>query len=206
VKRIALGGNGVDARWFSKLEEDKRYEGSFMGRVERGKGVDTLLLAWRGVVAKIPHARVVIIGSMDPADEREFRGMIRQSALEENVVFAGYVSDSEAESLMRSSRIFIFPSRREGFGLAVAEAMAAGVPCIVSDIPALVENFASAAVVVPVEDHYTLANEILALLDDEAKSQSIARTGRELASKMDWDQICVREAKLIRETLSKKNR
>jgi len=194
---VVVTGNGVEDGWFQDKEGSKKFEAVFMGRIERRKGVDSLLEAWRLVNLKLPDARLVLIGSMEKAEGRHINRLVSELRLAKNVTFAGYVSDSEAERLVQSSQVFILPSRKEGFGLVVAEAMASGVPCIISDIPALLENFQGASQVVSADDSDALAQAILTLLGDAKLRERLAREGRALAKEFTWDKVSAREAAVI---------
>jgi glycosyltransferase involved in cell wall biosynthesis len=122
--------------------------------------------------------------------------------LVQSVVIRGFLQDDEElRLLVSSSRVFVLPSQREGFGLAVAEAMASGVPCVLSDIPAFAENFGEAALMVPVEDSEALANAIISILQDPATAARLGENGRSLVRTMTWDVVAAREADIVRSLL-----
>jgi glycosyltransferase involved in cell wall biosynthesis len=194
ARKVAVAGNGVGKIWFNGPQVPKTYVGAFLGRVDLEKGIDTLLYAWRDVLLKEKGAQLVVVGSVN---EGVTRPLVSQLDLKERVSFAGYVSETEAVRLLAASRIFIFPSRQEGFGLAVGQAMALGLPCVVSDIPALVENYQHTALVTPVGNHAALAEAILGLLNNPNQVRKMSEKGREAAAKMKWDSVCSREAEII---------
>jgi glycosyltransferase involved in cell wall biosynthesis len=194
ARRCQLTGNGVDSEWFSTGESQKQYTASFAGRIEKLKGIDTLLYAWKRVVAKYPEAKLVLVG---PIKETKWNGLVSDLGISGNVILHGFVTDSEERRILASSKLFVFPSRHEGFGLAVAEAMAIGVPCVISDHPALVENFSSAAVIFPNNQEQLLASAILDLLDQPSKMQAMIEAGRKLVSSMRWENVCTLEASAI---------
>ena len=112
-------------------------------------------------------------------------------------------STTESIELLSSSSIFLLPSRREGFGLAALEAMAHGVPCILTDLPALKEKFGEAAIFVPTNDAESLANGILNLLDDQERQQRMAADGVKLARSLSWDVVAAKEALVIYQAISR---
>ena len=201
IKRISIIGNGVDQKFLEDLECPKIYDSIFVGRIEKTKGIETLLRAWRKVVSTISSAKLVLVGSTESKEFSRFVEIVSDLKLEQNVLFTGHVHDLELRKLLSASRTFVFPSEREGFGVVVAEAMAAGLPCIISDVPALVENFGSTAAVVPVGDSVALAEEILALLQNKAEYEAIAASGKRLASTMTWGQVSEKEARVILRTV-----
>lgn len=126
--------------------------------------------------------------------------MIDRLALGENITIKGVVSDSELKSLVSSSRLFVLPSLGEGFGLAAAEAMAAGVPCVLSDIPAFRENFGAAALLVPPTNTDALADRMIRLIENPEEARELGRAGRRLAIDMRWENVAALESKIIEES------
>ena len=131
--------------------------------------------------------------------------MINALGMQGRVVLTGHVSETELGSTLRQSKIFVLPSEREGFGLAVAEAMAIGLPCVISDIPAFRENFQGIAVFVPPNDSEELAQAILKLLDDENWRQELGKIGRKHVSKFSWELVASREYELLRQIVTHEN-
>jgi glycosyltransferase involved in cell wall biosynthesis len=111
---------------------------TFSGRLARGKGAVTLARAWKELAPMHPDALLVIVGSGpgpdSPLDEEQaLRGFLRAERLEQRVLFLGARHD--VERYLAASDVFVFPSEApEGFGNAVTEAMACGVPVVVSNI------------------------------------------------------------------------
>jgi glycosyltransferase involved in cell wall biosynthesis len=111
----------------------------FVGRVDEGKGIAELLNAWEKVVAHCPLAYLHIVG-----DGTLRKGMIAEASrrgLGTHLGFGGFLDDAEVAKLRSQSRFFITLSRTEGFGMALAEALAAGLPVIAWDTPPLREIF-----------------------------------------------------------------
>ena len=96
-----------------------------MASVERLKGHDPVLDAWPEVRNVIPDARLLIVGAGNDLARLKRRVLHEQIA---GVEFLGRLSDPERDRLYERSRLFFFPSKQEGFGLAGVEAAAAGVP------------------------------------------------------------------------------
>jgi D-inositol-3-phosphate glycosyltransferase len=112
---------------------------TFSGRLALRKGVLTLARAWKELAPMHPEALLVIVGSGpgpdSPLDEEQaLRQFLRAERLEQQVVLLGARTD--VERYLAASDVFVFPSlpEVEGFGNALAEAMACGVPVIASDI------------------------------------------------------------------------
>ena len=109
-----------------------------IGRVADRKGIDRLLAAL--VVlhhrAAAPPWSVVIAGTEDTGERARLNAIIRREGLGELVHFHGEYSEEEHVTLLEEAALAVFPSRAEGFGLSLLEAMAAGVPLLASAIPA----------------------------------------------------------------------
>ncbi|HEY7048987.1 MAG TPA: glycosyltransferase family 1 protein [Jatrophihabitantaceae bacterium] len=110
----------------------------------------------------------------------------------------GRIPDDELGVVLRRAAALVMPSRAEGFGLPVAEAMAVGTPVIASDIPALAEVAGDAAVLVPPGDPVALAGAIDELLGDETSLRKLADAGRARALDYDWDAVARRAWALYR--------
>ena len=201
AKRSTLTGNGISSSWFTSPSLEKKYDAVYVGRIEKMKGVDTLLLAWRIVCGQSRRNRLVLVGSTGQNKAEPWKKAIDALGITEQVTLAGFVPDRELKEILASSRIFVFPSKREGFGLVVGEAMAVGLPCIISDHPALVRNFGSAAKVVPHDRPDLLAGAILELLGADSKFPDMIKAGRQLVSKMRWEDVSEAESRAILEAV-----
>ena len=98
----------------------------------------------------------------------------------------GRVADEDLASALTGAVALVAPSRAEGFGLPVVEAMAAGVPVVCSDAPALVEVTAGAALTTPVGDPVALAEALGAVARDEAVRERLAADGVRRAGALTW--------------------
>jgi len=117
----------------------------------------------------------------------------------DRIRLVGRLTDRELAVVLRRASALVAPSRAEGFGMPVAEAMAVGTPVICSDAPALVEVAADAAMVVRREDPGALAEAIDALMRDEPLRARLARAGLVRAARYDWDEVARRAWRLYYE-------
>ena len=131
------------ARWKDRLG---RYVLA-VGGIEPRKGSLDLLEAHALLRAARPDVRLVIAGGETLFDYRDYRERWERRAAELGTepVVLGPVPDGELPPLVAAADVFAFPSVREGFGLAAMEALAAGVPLVVRDLPVLREVFGAAA-------------------------------------------------------------
>ena len=115
------------------------------------------------------------------------------------VLTLGKVSDADLGVVLRAAAALVAPSRAEGFGLPVAEAMAVGTPVVCSDAPALVEVTGGAALVTPVGDAGALAAAIDTIWTDEALRTRLSAAGLAQAGAYQWDAVADRAWRLYRD-------
>ena len=108
---------------------------AFVGRLDRQKGIDTLLAAVSHLGARGEQAHLVVAG--DGAKRNLVENFIRYGEGGSGTKWLGFVED--IPSLLSAADVLVMPSRREGFGLAAGEAMAAALPVIATDVAGLRE-------------------------------------------------------------------
>jgi glycosyltransferase involved in cell wall biosynthesis len=135
TERIIHIPNGVETEQIERKVDyrlDHEIRVTFVGRLHPQKGVDVLLSALRQVQTGSPQFswQLRLIGTGE--HQSEFEAMVHQLAIDGSVEFLGQVDDPLR--LLPQGDIFVLPSRSEGMSNALLEAMASGLPCIVTDI------------------------------------------------------------------------
>jgi len=205
--KVYICGNGVDIIKFKPLNLPKIYDAAFLGRIDfNQKGIDILLKAWALVSSKDPSAKLIIIGGGTEEDYYRLKLMINKLGLADNVIVTKFVSDTNLLKLLNESKVFVFPSRFEGFGLAPLEAMACGLPCILSNIPVFKELYGSIAIFVEPNDYKALANQIIEILREEKVRENISTRSRKYAEKFQWDNVAKCETMIFKFFLSTKSK
>lgn len=124
--------NGSDVVMADRVpSQPKQFDVAWMGRVHPQKGIDDLLATLAWLKQQVPDFRAVIIGK----SQDKLEPVIGRMGLSESVTFSGLVSEEEKFRLLKSSRVFIMPSRYESWGIVVGEALASGVPVVAYDLP-----------------------------------------------------------------------
>jgi glycosyltransferase involved in cell wall biosynthesis len=159
------------------------------------------------LIATLPHlrrryrgVRVVLTGT--PGESRWSRrsaGLARQLGVGEHVCFAGDVPNTRVAELIRDSRLLVFPTWCESFGLPLAEALAMGAPAVAADIPACREVGGDAAWYYAPGDVDSLAKAIDDLLSFPEATAAMARSAYERGKLFDWRANAV----AVRQTLEK---
>lgn len=190
----------------------------FSGGIIKRKGVDLLLSAWQFVTQRHPEAKLVLVGEKirkstatsslavqaEDAFHKELQALIEKGQIVESIVFVGQVSNPE--DYCGACDIFVFPSRLEGMGGVVPEAMASGLPCIITPFIGFPEReFGTEGI------HYlraelcpsSIADSICRLLEDSALSKSLGDSARQWAlDEFDLQVITKRMAHLYQSLIS----
>lgn len=163
----------------------------YVGDAERRKGFDTLLHAMARVSAIRPDVSLVVTSAVAGWDVPE---VVR-------VVALGHVDDDTLAALYRSCAVLAFPSRYEGFGLPVLEAMSYGAPVITSDAAALPEVGGTAVCYVPAGADSALADAIVRVLSDAGYAEELRARGLRRATMFSWEETAKRTLEVITGTL-----
>jgi glycosyltransferase involved in cell wall biosynthesis len=148
----------------------------FVGRLAPEKGLDTLVDAWPGVLARHPKARLTLLG--EGPERARLEGQVERLGLNGAVELPGATADPGA--LLREADLFVLPSREEGMSIALLEAMALGVPLVASAIPGnqhLVQDQALGRLAPP-GDPDALGRAILEQWADLDRAASMGRAAR----------------------------
>ncbi len=166
------------------------------------KGIDTLLEAVALLAKRRPAIELRIAGRGSSASR--ISAMISDLGIEKNVKLLGAVSDTERNELLATAAIQLMPSRFEGFGLAAAEAMAAGVPLIATSVGSLPEvvDAPRGGVLIPPENPAALADAAGKMLDDPYGRSTLSITARESARRFSWSAVADAHLQFIRHVAS----
>src|SRR3954452_6758354 len=149
-----------------------------IGDLRVKKAWDVLVGAWRE--SGLEH-RLVIAGA-DSGEGARLRALAGPQAA--RLELPGYLDDARLDALLRGAAVLAHPSRYEGFGMVVLEAMARGVPVVCADVTALPETAGGAAVLVPPGDADALAGALRHAL---ANRETWAARGRARAAEFSWE-------------------
>ncbi|MFA4720638.1 glycosyltransferase family 4 protein [Pyrococcus kukulkanii] len=189
---IKIIPNGID---FNKIQKIKPAELEsdiiFVGRLIREKNVELLLRVVKIIKGEIPDIKAVIIG--DGPERKHLEHLTHKLRIQKNVTFLGFLEcHDDVIAHIKASKVFAFPSLREGFGIVVLEANASGLPVVIVDH----EMNASRDLIVEGRNGFVskyedrdFAEKILLALEKRRKIKNVAIN---IASRYDWEEI-VRE-------------
>jgi len=174
----------------------KKYDLCFMGRFHEQKGLFELVDILKKVKKQRPGISLALLGGGVERIEKRFFKMIKENDLEENIKYFGYVSGNEKFDILRSCRVFLFPSYYESYPQTVLEAMTCGLPVLGYDIPPH-RVFKKGMVRIPVLNNVEMTSEILELLNNQNHYITNKKDALEFSSVYSWDKTGEEVYKLI---------
>jgi glycosyltransferase involved in cell wall biosynthesis len=185
------------------LHRDHRVSIGIVARLSPEKGHEDLLHALPRILAAYPRARLLIVGA--GPSETFLRHLAGRLTLSEHIEFRGHRDDVADQ--MRRMDIFVHPSRSEGMGIAIVEAMVLGLPVVATDhggIPEVVSS-GRTGILVPPRDPARLAEAVLHLLDNPAEARLMGKRARQCALARFHPRVFTRlHEELYRELLRRK--
>jgi glycosyltransferase-like protein len=175
-----------------------------VGGIEPRKGSDTLMAAVADLRRSGRRPVLAVVGGHSFQDYREYRDRVLSSLpglglrLDADVMLLGTVPDAELPGWYAAADVLAFPSTKEGWGLAVLEAMSAGLPVVASDLPVFREYLRPGrdALMVPVDDADALAAALAEVLDDPSLADRLRSAGRAVCERFTWARSAAEHRKI----------
>ena len=201
VYKIPIGIN-IDG---NDYDQPIKYDLVYLGRLSSIKHVEDLILAVRNIKLKFVDISCVIAGV---GDQSEYLINLSTKLGVDNIRFIGYVKEDDKYSLLRSCKIFVMPSEREGFSIATLEAMYCGAVPVIAK-PEYEEIFGTSDFVVnnetglyyKVGDVNELSIKILFLLNNKEIYNKLRENAIEMGKRFDWKQIVKLYENVLNSTL-----
>jgi len=214
--RIALIYNGVDPARFGGRYSDAEI-GSIressgigpgpvigtIGRLSPVKGQKFLVEAMAAIISKCRDARMIIVG--DGPEREALESRAKSLGIDRSIHFISSVLDTDR--ILAVMDVFVFPSVKEGLGIALLEALAAGKACVASDVGGIGDILRrdSCGVLVRPGDPRSIADAVIGLLDDPAARSRMGERGRKVVSeRFSLDVMAGRVAELYRDVIRDK--
>jgi glycosyltransferase involved in cell wall biosynthesis len=208
--RIDVVSNAVDREFFSI---ERRHQGGrptllSVGALEAKKNVRALLAGFARLLERepaLPH-ELVLVGGQGGARFDLDTSLGALGPARERVRILGHVPESQLHELYATSAGFAYLSEYEGFGLPPLEAMAAGVPTLVSNLSCLPEVTGDGALAVNPHDPNAVAVALSRLLKDEELRRTLVKRGRKVAAWYSWEKSATALARVYERLITKPER
>lgn len=165
---------GVNLEQIPKGVEPKTRNIVFCSRLHPQKGIEGLLEIWAMVVARLPNARLSVIGNGEPRYEDRLRRKAVRLRIEGNVEWIGYLNNEAKYAVYQSAKALAHSTVYDNNGMVAAEALCSGLPVVMYDLPALRKVYADGCVKVPYGDQRAYADALVRLMSDEEWRKSVA--------------------------------
>jgi glycosyltransferase involved in cell wall biosynthesis len=211
LRQIGINGNvsintvGFEAPVLEVSRPIPTHGAVFIGRLEPAKGIRDALDAWTIVREALPSVDLQLAGFGTPRNVELFEQERDERQLAGAVRWLGVINEESKWSLYRSSRLCLFLSHIEGWGIVPIEALCAGLPVIVYDLPCYEESLKGLEGVykVALGDVEQAANRVVEIMSmRDAAYMTFSRRIQERFSYRDWSEVSLRELALITGTVN----
>lgn len=171
----------------------------YVGRLKRYKGLDTVIRAFARVCAVVPGAQLAVVGKGD--DRARLEKLVEALGLTGNIHFTGFVSEAVKIDWLHRARAVVYPSPREGWGIATIEAAACGTPVLASDADGLRDAVrdGTTGFLVPHTDIDAWARRMTEILTDASVHERMRVAARQWAQQFDWDTEATKMRHIVEE-------
>lgn len=201
---VSAEGAAQHAAWCTERGLSERFL-LYLGTLEPRKNLPLLLRAyarWRVSTSSDNNDIKLVIAGGKGWFYAEIFTLTQELGLADSVLFPGFIPGAELSQWYRAALAFVYPSRFEGFGLPVLEAMASGTPVITSQAPSLLEVASDAALTVPTESPDALADALELVVSQPALRAELSRRGIARAARFSWRTAALQSAELYDEAFS----
>ena len=160
----------------------------FVGTIEPRKNVDTLIEAWDGMSASFRRMNDLVIAGMPGwRAEQTMRRLLQAEHDDTGIRYLNYVPEADLPALTAGAKAFVYPSLYEGFGIPVAQAMAAGSPVITSNVSSLPEVAGDAALLIDPRSVSELRSAMTAIDESADFRTRLAAAAKSRAQCFKWE-------------------
>ncbi|HEY9814196.1 MAG TPA: glycosyltransferase, partial [Candidatus Obscuribacterales bacterium] len=151
----------------------------YLGRIDPKKGLDQLITAFAALYRDRPQTHLILAGPDALGYRDALQRQARTLGCGTAITFTGMLAGDRKWSALRAADLFVYPSYSEGFSLAILEAMAAGLPCVITTGCNFPEAAIAQAVVTVEPEQPALTSALHHLLNDRAAAQALGDRARE---------------------------
>ena len=186
-KKVNVVYNGVDYEHFdakkyereemrNKLKVSKNFVYTFYGRPGISKGIEHLLRAVPEISKRIPDSKLMLMMSKSPENRyRYIMKLLKEIEIEEKILFLEPVKHEELPKYLAASDCIVVPSLSEGFGYAVAESCALGIPVVASNTTSIPEVVSGKHVLVEPKNPQAIAKGVVQVFNKKYKIEKLKK-------------------------------
>lgn len=175
-----------------------------IGNMRPYKNIDILINAFSQLVSEgIRDVSLVLAGKASDEDMFQKQNIVSSLGLGDKTIFIKNINEGDLVALMGGASIFVFPSKNEGFGLPLIEAMATGAPCIASDIEVFREVCGDSVLYFQPHDAFALKENIIKLLSSDNLRKQIISLSVMNAKKYSWENTAIKTMSMYEDLFSK---
>ncbi len=175
----------------------------YVGMLEPRKNVPVLIRAFKQLKDLTGVEHKLVIAGKKGWMFNEIFNTVQLLKLEDEVIFTGYIADKELPLVYGASKLFVYPSTYEGFGLPPLEAMACGVPVIASDVSSIPEITGDAAELVNPGNADELSRAMSKIISDKSLQESMKKKGLERAGMFSWEKTASQTLEVYKKTAAR---
>lgn len=195
---VSQGLRDPDWRLLQELGLAKQSYLLCVSTFEPRKRIDRLVEAYVALPLALRQRYPLVLAGASGWHNEALNELIEDAARDGTVRRLGFVSEASLAALYAGAALFIYPSRYEGFGLPVLEAMAHGVPCMIADAACLIEVASGAAAIIDPDDRDSFTAAIADKLEDLTWRESASLAGKAVAGSYSWEACAARTVDVYR--------
>ena len=198
--------NGITPTLIDEAQEPqtKIYDACFVGGIRYNKGIKDFVPIWKKVIKMFPKAKFLVVGGGSKEIVDDFTNKVKENRLENYIIFTGALPNTEVYEKMKASKLFLFPSYEEGWGIVVCEAMYCKLPIICYDLPAY-KVFGEKLDKAKPGDWETLADYVINYLEHPEQIEKVGESLKKVAAAFTWEIIAKKELQIFEEIVNAKN-
>lgn len=189
--KLEILGAGIDFKKINGFKPKKKYPYDIvvLGRIAPVKGIFDTIKIWKKVHKTYPDLNLAWIGGGGENYSKKMSELLEQDSLSSTFHRLGFIDKDEVYSILKSGKIFLCPDHENGWGLAVSEAMASGLPVVSYNLDIFGGLYKKGYVTAPLFDTDSFADKIIELLKDEKKRKRMAVDAVNQAEQFDHQKV-----------------
>jgi glycosyltransferase involved in cell wall biosynthesis len=197
-EKIFVSSCGINIDYFDNLSKlDYGYDTVCISRLNPTKGIFDLIEIWKRVCEQRNSSRLAIIGDGRKEIYAKMKHLIKKYDLQNNVDILGYLPNDNAYQVVKSSKLFVFPSHEEGWGISIAEAMACKIPVVCWDLELYDTIFADRVDKIEKYNYDAFAEKVLLYLYSDLLCKAQGEENYRFIKKYSWDKVAEREKQIL---------